>query len=219
MRNTRLVSWIIVLVVVADQVLKIWVKTHMAYGEEIPILGSTHAILRFEENEGMAFNIQFAGKYGKLILSLFRIMAMMLLTYYLRLLLREKARRGLIVGIGLVLAGAIGNIIDSAFYGMIFSISSPHGGVAELFPAEGGYAPFLYGSVVDMFYFPIYVGTYPDWFPLVGGQVFHFFRPIFNLADVAISIGVLLLLYHFMRGQKAKTELDTAAKEGNTEEE
>lgn len=145
----------------------------------------------------MAFGLTLGGEYGKLALSLFRIAAVSFLLYYLRMLLRSKVSFGLIVCFSLILAGAIGNIIDSAIYGLIFSETPYHGGVATMFPAEGGYAGFLHGKVVDMFYFPMFEGFFPEWLPLWGGEHFLFFRPVFNVADAAITVGVLSLLLFF----------------------
>lgn len=194
MKRSAYVTAIVLLILLLDQSLKIWVKSHMHYGDEIAIFGLDWALLHFVENEGMAFGLQFGGAYGKLLLSLFRIIAVGFLIYYIRLLIQERVGYGLLLSFSLILAGAVGNIFDSAFYGLIFSESPYHGGVAELFPPGGGYAPLLYGKVVDMFYFPIAIGIYPDWFPLIGGEPYLFFKPVFNLADVAISLGVVHLL-------------------------
>ena len=151
------------------------------------------ARIHFIENPGMAFGIEIWGDNGKLILSLFRIVAVGLLIYFIRTLLKSKASLGLLISFSLILAGAIGNILDSAFYGLVFS-ASYHGSIAQFLPEGGGYAGFLHGKVVDMFYFPMYDGFFPDWMPFVGGQDFLFFRPIFNVADVAISVGVISIL-------------------------
>ncbi|MEL6356556.1 MAG: lipoprotein signal peptidase [Bacteroidota bacterium] len=195
MNKKALVLLIIIIVLLLDQALKIWVKTHFTYGESYELFGSDRAMLHFVENDGMAFGITFGGSYGKLLLSLFRILAIAFLFFYLYELLRQKVNSWLLAGFALIQAGALGNSIDSIFYGLIFSASPYHGGgAAEIFPAEGGYAPLLYGRVVDMFYFPLFSGTYPNWFPFVGGNHFLFFKPVFNIADVAITLGVILLL-------------------------
>jgi signal peptidase II len=163
-------------------------------GEEFNVLGDWF-IIHFIENNGMAFGMELAGKFGKIILSVFRIIAVVGIGYYLNQLTKKGASYGLIFSISLVLAGAIGNIIDSAFYGMIFSDSYPQ--VASLFPAEGGYSSFLHGKVVDMFYFPLVEGNFPSWIPKLGGEHFVFFRPVFNIADSAISVGIIsILIFH-----------------------
>lgn len=164
----------------------------MSLGEEIHVLGDWF-ILHFTENEGMAFGMKFGGDTGKLILSVFRIVAVGVIGVYLHGLITRKASKGLIVSIALIFAGALGNIIDSAFYGLVFSTSDYYH-VASFLPQGGGYGDFLHGKVVDMFYFPLIQGAYPQWLPWKGGQEFIFFRPVFNLADASISIGVFWLL-------------------------
>lgn len=183
---------IVTLILIVDQALKFWIKTNMSLGEEFNVLGNWF-IIHFTENPGMAFGMEFSGNYGKLILSIFRIIAIIGIIYYLYIITRKKVKTGLIVSLSLVLAGAMGNMIDSAFYGMIFS-SSNYFEVARFIPVEGGYGTFLHGRVVDMFYFPIFQGIYPAWVPFVGGNDYIFFRPVFNIADSSISIGVLLMI-------------------------
>ena len=164
----------------------------MALGQEFNVFGGWF-IIHFTENPGMAFGLEFSGSYGKLILSLFRLVAITVLIFYIYNLTRHKISNIVLVSLSLVLAGAAGNMIDSAFYGMIFSDSS-YFEVARFMPEEGGYAPFLYGKVVDMLYFPIASGTYPQWIPILGGSEFQFFRPVFNVADSSITMGVILMV-------------------------
>ena len=182
---------LILLILLVDQLLKFWIKTNMTLGEEIKVAGNWF-IIHFTENNGMAFGMEFWGKGGKLFLSIFRIVAIGAIGYYIYHLIKEKASTGLVLGISLILAGAIGNLIDSAFYGNIFNESWTE--PAKLFPSEGGYSNFLHGRVVDMFYFPIIYTTWPSWVPWLGGEQFIFFRPVFNIADSAITTGVLYLL-------------------------
>lgn len=158
------------------------------------MFGTDWALVHFVENPGMAFGITLGGDYGKLILSLFRIVAVGFLGYYIKILIDAKSNFGLLASFALILAGALGNILDSAFYGLIFSESPYHGGLATMFPEGGGYAPFLYGKVVDMLYFPMISGYFPDWLPFWGGEHFLFFKPVFNIADASITIGVLNIL-------------------------
>jgi len=178
----------------ADQILKFWIKLHMTIGQEFPIFNDWFIIHFTENDDGMAFGLSFGGEFGKLILSLFRIFAIIAIGWYLSDLIKKSAATGIIISISLIFAGAIGNILDSAFYGLIFSYSSFHT-VAELFPDGGGYATFLHGKVVDMLYFPLFKGYYPAWVPFWGGRDFIFFRPVFNIADSSITIGVFLLIF------------------------
>jgi signal peptidase II len=168
----------------------------MYLGQEHHILGNWF-IIHFTENNGMAFGMEFGGDYGKLFLSTFRIFAVFGLIYYLVMLGKKNAHSGLLISVGLIFAGAFGNIIDSAFYGLIFSDS--YNQIATVFPPDGGYAGFLHGKVVDMFYFPIIDGHFPQWMPFWGGEEFVFFRPVFNLADAAITVGVAIILLNQKR--------------------
>ncbi len=195
MSITRKSILIIGLILLADQTLKILVKTNMTLYQQIPFLGDW-GILHFVENNGMAFGLSLPGSLGKILLTSFRIVAVVGIAYYLRHLIRLKAHTGLIITLAMVMAGALGNIIDSVFYGLIFNSSSPMQ-TATLFPEGGGYAPLLHGKVVDMFYFPILKGNYPDWFR--GGSSFIFFRPVFNLADSSISVAVAIILFNQKR--------------------
>jgi signal peptidase II len=183
---------IVFLVLFIDQALKIWIKTHMTLGQEF-VMAANWAIIHFTENNGMAFGLQFAGGYGKLALSLFRILAVGFLIWYIIHLAKKKTGFGVIFSFSLILAGAMGNIIDSAVYGLLFS-ESTYFDVARFLPAEGGYSTFLHGKVVDMFYFPMLEGIYPNWVPILGGDSYIFFRPVFNIADSAITTGVFTLL-------------------------
>lgn len=197
-KQTLIVATIIPIILVADQVLKIWVKTHMQIGEEIPLIGSW-CLLHFVENEGMAFGMSFGGNIGKLFLTIFRMIASAAVMWGIVHYIRKGASTLLIVSLSLIFVGAIGNLIDCCFYGLIFNES--YYSVAQLFPPEGGYAPFFYGRVVDMFYFPLFEFDWP-W----GGH-FLFFNAIFNIADAAITIGIgILLIYYLVYERKAKED-------------
>lgn len=202
---------VVFLVLLLDQLSKVWVKTHMGLYDSIPVTDWFR--IYFVENNGMAFGIE-AG--GKLFLSLFRIVAVVLIIFYIRRLVREHYETGFIVCVTLVLAGAAGNIIDSIFYGAIFEASYP-GHVASMVPWGEGYSSLLHGKVVDMLYFPLFSGTWPDWVPMVGGEEFLFFRFIFNVADSAITVGVILILLFYRKTLSysllSKTEREKLDKE------
>jgi signal peptidase II len=180
--------------VLADQALKIYIKTNYYIGEHHNVIGKWF-LLHFVENEGMAYGWKFGGDGGKMLLTLFRLGAVIFGVFYLRSIIQKKYHRGFITCAALIFAGALGNLIDSMFYGLIFEESVPGSmAVAKMFPQQG-YAGFLHGKVVDMLYFPIIRNAhFPDWVPLWGGEDFEFFRPIFNLADFAISTGVISIL-------------------------
>lgn len=183
---------LILLVLLVDQIVKIQIKTTMTIGESITVFGNWFFI-KFIENPGMAFGLDIPGRLGKPILTIFRIIAVIAIGWYLRELVKSRVNTGLILCVALIFAGAMGNIIDSVFYGLIFNDSTFYT-VAKMFPHEGGYGTLLHGRVVDMLYFPIIKGTYPGWFPFWAGEEFIFFRPIFNIADSSISTGIIAIL-------------------------
>lgn len=180
-------------VLVIDQVIKIIVKTTMYWHESIRIADWFY--IYFTENNGMAFGMEI---FGKLFLTSFRIVAVSVIGWFLYKFVQKGLKTGFIVCVSLILAGALGNIIDSLFYGLVFN-ESTHAQIASFMPAEGGYAPFLYGKVVDMFYFPIIETNWPSWMPFIGGEHFIFFSPIFNFADAAISCGIIALLLFYSK--------------------
>ena len=191
--NGRLALLIIVVSIAIDQIIKIWVKMSMTLHESIRI--TEWFYISFIENSGMAYGMQIG---SKLALSLFRVAAIGVLAYYVWLQVHRHARTGYIVCLSMVLAGAIGNLIDCMFYGMVFTASSV-AYTSYLVPFGTGYAPFLMGKVVDMFYFPLIVTTWPEWMPWWGGEQFIFFSPVFNFADANISVGVVLLLLFYRK--------------------
>ena len=195
MSNSKRTLWLTLLIfgiILIDQVLKIWIKTHMQLGESYEI--TKWFYIYFVENNGMAFGVELI---GKLFLTIFRLFAIVAIGYWLIKLLRKGYKMGFLLCVALIFAGATGNLIDCVFYGQIFEGSL--GQVASIFPESGGYAPYLYGKVVDMFYFPLIESNYPSWVPYVGGDHFIFFSPVFNVADSAISVGVFLVLCFYRK--------------------
>ncbi len=188
----RSVFLIIALIVIADQVLKIFIKTHYHAEESHYVLGHWFQFY-FIENEGMAYGCKLGGELGKMALTLFRLAAVIFGVFYIKKIIEKKYKRGFTICVALIFAGALGNLIDSMFYGLIFENSSIlNENVAHIFPTHG-YAGFLHGNVVDMLYFPIIHSQFPSWFPIWGGQDFVFFSPIFNLADASISTGIIAI--------------------------
>ncbi len=204
MRKPLLIIFFVLLV---DQIVKFWIKTHFMLGESVSVAGDWF-YLSFVENNGMAFGLEFGGEFGKLFLSLFRIGVVGAMAWYLFKAAKKKSLHpGLVWSFSFIVAGAIGNIIDSAFYGIIFNDS--FGQVASFMPEEGGYGTFLHGYVVDMFYFPIIESHFPDWMPFWGGESFTFFSPVFNVADASITAGAgvfLLFQKHFFKEEGKKVE-------------
>ncbi|HEY5392795.1 MAG TPA: lipoprotein signal peptidase [Hanamia sp.] len=195
---------LICLIVIADQALKIYIKTHYYAGESHLIFGHWFQ-LYFIENEGMAYGWKFGGEIGKMGLTLFRLAAVIFGVFYIKKIIEQKYNRAFVVCVSLIFAGALGNLIDSMFYGMIFEPSSMlYNNVAHIFPAHG-YAGFLHGNVVDMLYFPIIHTKLPGWIPFWGGQYFDFFSPIFNLADASISTGIIAILLFQKKFFRVKT--------------
>ena len=208
-KQLYIVSTILFAILVVDQMVKIMVKTHMHIGEDIPLIGEW-CRLHFIENEGFAFGTSFGGTVGKIFLTLFRIVASGIIVWIILRLIKEGRRKSLVYCLTLILGGALGNLIDSCFYGLIFNESYYQ--VATLFPPEGGYAPLLQGKVVDMFYFPLFAFDWPVWVPLIGGNHFEFFNAIFNVADSAITIGVIWLIIEFLFPKNKQEKADDSKK-------
>ena len=189
----RIALLVIFLVLIIDQIIKIYIKTHMYWHESIRVTDWFY--IYFTENNGMAFGMEI---FGKLFLTLFRIVAVAAIGWYLVRIIKQGLKMGYIICVSLILTGALGNIIDSVFYGVLFN-ESTHSQIASFMPEGGGYAPLFYGKVVDMFYFTIIDTNWPQWMPFVGGEHFIFFSPIFNLADAAISCGIIALLLFYSK--------------------
>ena len=212
----RHVVFIITAIILVDQVLKIWIKTNHPTGEVTRVMGMNWFRLHFIENSGMAWGWKFGNETGKMILTLFRLAAVIFGTWYLGRIVKQEYKRGFIVCAALIYAGALGNLIDSMFYGMIFDKGLnfdaataeyiQYSGVAHF--SSSGYSSFLHGSVVDMLYFPMFKGHFPSWFPFVGGDEFEFFSAIFNIADASISIGVITLLLFQKRFFKKNSPIE-----------
>lgn len=189
----RIALLIIFSVLIIDQIIKVWIKTHMYWHESRRVADWFY--IYFTENNGMAFGIEV---FGKLFLTSFRILAVAVIGWFLYKFVKQGMKTGFIICIALILTGALGNIIDSVFYGVLFN-ESTHAQIASFMPEGGGYAPFFYGKVVDMFYFPIIETNWPEWMPFIGGNLFIFFSPIFNFADAAISCGIIALLLFYSK--------------------
>lgn len=205
---------LIFVVLILDQIIKIYIKTHFLIGQEVYLIGSWCRI-HFIENKGMAFGMSFGDNFGKFLLTFIRLVASVLIFIYLKKLVNKKEKPLMIYSFALIFAGAVGNIIDSLLYGVLFS-DSTFFQLATFLPKGGGYAPVLFGKVVDMFYFPIENTTLPSWIPFVGGNHFEFFNAIFNLSDAAITIGVCLLIvsaFVKVKPQKENKEIFQGNKE------
>ena len=192
MRKIFLTAFILILI---DQIVKIWIKTNFILGEEIKVFD--WFILHFTENNGMAFGMEFGGYTGKTLLTLFRIIVVGIGIKYVIDIAKTKLPDGVLISLGLIIGGALGNIIDSSFYGIIFNAS--YNNVAQVFPELGGYSSLLHGKVVDMLYFPLLNSHYPEWLPIWGGDHFIFFRPVFNIADAGISVGIFMILLFYRK--------------------
>lgn len=202
--SLRKAGLIIILILLVDQISKIYIKTHFQLHGGFNVLGLEWFRIYFIENEGMAWGAKIPGQYGKLVLTLFRLIAIVGIGYWLWDSVKKQTSRILTLAVSFIFAGAFGNIIDSLFYGLIFNDSL--GQVATFMPESGGYAPLFYGRVVDMLYFPLWSGDLPEWIPFWGGDRFTFFEPVFNIADASITCGVLMLLVFHRKAFPKKTD-------------
>ena len=211
--KARKIVFLILVILFADQALKFYIKTHFFIGHEVKVLGMNWFRLHFVENEGMAWGWKMGGDWGKVALTLFRLVAVIAGVFIIRDFIRKKYHPGFIYCSALIFAGATGNLIDSMFYGMIFSGSDPYvQNIAHFMSKEPAYGTFLHGKVVDMLYFPLITNThFPSWFPVWGGDEFEFFRPVFNIADASISVGVItILVFQNQFFKKHKEQENTA---------
>ena len=216
----RLPLILVVIIIILDQVLKIWIKTNLELNDVVPLFGDWGFLL-YTENPGMAFGYKFGGDTGKVILTLFRIVAVIGISWYLVDLAKKSSPKGLLISFGLILAGAIGNIIDSSIYGMLFDTGTTYNAEIGRWQEYSGistmnfegYAPAFKGCVVDMFYFPLIEGHFPSWFPVWGGESFTFFRPVFNVADSAITVGVASILIFHRKFFKQASQKDVEKEE------
>lgn len=189
----QIATILVIALLIIDQIFKIWIKTHMTLDESIAVFGEWF-YLRFIENPGAAYGMTLGGDYGKLALSLIRIVAIGAIIYYVNRLIKRSAPMGVVIGFAFILAGAIGNVLDSVFYGVMFTESTYYD-VAQMVPWGDGYSTLLHGNVVDMLYFPIIeIERMPDWFPIWGGEEYTFFSPVFNMADSYVTCGFVYLL-------------------------
>lgn len=207
--KTRNITLLILVLVFIDQIIKVYIKTHFYYGEEHKVFGLNWFRFHFLENPGMAWSWKFGqGDIAKLALTTFRLGAVIWGSFYIAKIIRRKSHPGFIISVAFIYAGALGNLIDSFFYGLIFEKSDPvtHN-IAHAFSPDRGYAGLMFGQVVDMWYFPIFVGKLPEWIPLWGGNDFEFFQPVFNTADIWVSTGVTTILIfqkrYFWKGNKS----------------
>lgn len=203
---------IVIAILLIDQIVKVWVKLNFTIGEEVDLIGDW-CKLHFIENEGMAFGMSFGGVAGKYVLTFLRIIASVLIGWYLLKLIKKGGNKLAVYSFTLIFAGAVGNIIDSMFYGLLFS-ESTFFSVSQFLPEGGGYAPMFLGKVVDMFYFPIIDTTLPQWIPFFGGSNFRFFNAIFNISDISITVGVVILLVSLIFAKK-EDEMEAEAMEDN----